>query len=96
MYATVRRYDGVTDVREATRRVNEGFIQIVSEIPGFVAYYWIDAGGGVMTSVSIFQDRPSAEQSNARASDYVRENLASVLPNPPKITAGVVVAHTAK
>jgi hypothetical protein len=96
MYATVRRYDGVTDIHEATRRVNEGFIQIVSEIPGFVAYYLIDAGGGVLTSVSIFQDRASAEQSNARASDYVRKNLASVLPNPPQITAGEVVAHTAK
>ena len=96
MYATVRRYDGVTDVREATRRVNEGFIQIVREIPGFVAYYWIDAGGGVMTSMSIFQDRASAEESNARASDYVRENLVAVLPNRPQITAGEVVAHTAK
>ena len=96
MYATVRRYDGVTDTNEATRRVNEGFIQIVSQIPGFVAYYWIDAGNGVMISTSVFQDRASAEESNARASGYVRENLASVLPNPPQITGGEVVAHTAK
>jgi hypothetical protein len=44
----------------------------------------------------VFQDRASAEQSNARASDYVRENLASVLANPPQITAGEVVAHMAK
>ena len=72
--------------REAIRRVNEGFIQIISEIPGFAAYYLVDAGGGVMISVSVFQDRASAEESNARASDYVRENLASVLPNPPQIT----------
>ena len=96
MYATVRRYDGVTDVREATRRVNEGFIQIVSDIPGFAAYYWIDGGGGVMISMSVFQDRASAEESNAKASDYVREKMASVLPNPPQITAGEVVVHTAK
>ena len=96
MYTTVRRYEGVSDVREATRRVNEGFIQIVHDIPGFVAYYWVDAGGGVMISVSVFQDRASAEESNARAAGYVRENLASVLPNPPQITAGEVVAHTAK
>jgi hypothetical protein len=95
MYATVRRYDGVTDAREAARRVNEGFVQIVSEIPGFVAYYCIDGGDGVITSVSVFQDRASAEQSNARASDYVRENLAAVFPNRPQITAGEVVAHTA-
>ena len=93
MYATVRRYDGVTDTDEATRRVNEGFIQIVSQIPGFVAYYWIDAGNGVMISTSVFQDRASAQESNARAADYVRENLASVLPNSPTIAAGEVVAH---
>ena len=96
MYATVRRYEGVSDVREATRRVNEGFIQIVRDIPGFVAYYWVDAGGGVMISVSVFQDRASADQSNARAADYVRENLTAVLPNRPQITAGEVVAHTAR
>jgi hypothetical protein len=96
MYATIRRYEGVTNASEAIRRVNEGFIQIISEIPGFAAYYFVDAGGGVMISVSVFQDRASAEESNARASDYVRENLVSVLPNPPQISAGEVVAHTAK
>jgi hypothetical protein len=82
--------------RELTRRVNEGFIQIIREIPGFVDYYCIDAGGGVLVSVSVFQDHASAEESNARASDYVRENLAAVLPNPPQMTAGEVVAPTAK
>ena len=96
MYATIRRYDGVTNASEAIRRVNEGFIPIISAIPGFAAYYWVDAGGGVMISVSVFQDRASAEESNSRASDYVRENLVSVLPNPPQITAGEVVAETAK
>jgi hypothetical protein len=96
MYATVRRYEGVTDPAEATRRVNEGFIQIVSQIPGFVAYYWIDAGAGVMVSTTVFQDQASAEESNKKAADYVRENLVSVLPNPPEIVAGVVVASKAK
>ena len=96
MYASVRRYEGVTDMRELTRRVNEGFIQIMREIPGLVGYYCIDAGDGVVISVSVFQDRTSAEESNARASDYVRESLALILPNPPQITAGEVVAHTAK
>ena len=93
MYATVRRYEGVTDPREAIRRVNEGFIPLVSEIPGFVAYFFVDAGGGVMISTSVFQDRASAEESNKKAADYVRQNLAAVLPNLPQITAGEVVAH---
>ena len=96
MYATVRRYEGVTNPTEAAQRVNEGFVSLISQIPGFVAYYWVDAGGGVMISTSVFQDQASAEESNRRAADYVRQNLVSVFPNPPQITAGEVVAYKAK
>ena len=96
MYATVRRYEGVTNPTEAARRVNEGFVPLISQVPGFVAYYWVDAGSGVMISTSVFQDQASAEESNRRAADYVRQNLVSVLPNPPQITAGEVVAYKAK
>jgi hypothetical protein len=97
MYATVRRYDGVTNPREAGKRVNEGFVPLISQLPGFVAYYWVDAGGGVMISTSVFQDQASAQESNRKAADWVRQNnMASVLPNPPQIAAGEVVAHNAK
>ena len=96
MYAAVRRYEGVTNPSEAARRVNEGFVSLISQIPGFVAYYWVDAGGGVMISTSVFQDQASAEESNRRAADYVRQNLVSVLPNPPQVTAGEVVAYKAQ
>ena len=96
MHATVRRYEGVTDPSEAGRRVNEGFVPLISQMPGFVAYYWVDAGGGVMVSTSVFQDQSGAEESNRRAADYVRQNLTPLLPNPPQITAGEVVAYKAK
>ena len=76
--------------------MNEGFVPIISQIQGFVAYYWVDAGDGVMISTSVFQDQASAEESNRRAADYVRQNLVSLLPNPPQITAGEVVAYKAK
>ena len=96
MYATVRRYERVTDPGEAGRRVNEGFVPVVSQIPGFVAYYWVDAGGGVMLSTSIFQDQSGAEESNRRAADWAQQNLATLLPDPPQITAGEIVAYKAK
>ncbi|BAC68527.1 hypothetical protein AQJ43_28780 [Streptomyces avermitilis] len=92
MYAAVRRYEGVTDPAEAARLVNEGFVGLMREVPGFVAYYWVDAGNGVMVSTSVFQDRAGAEESISRASDFVRDNLASLLPNPPQVMAGAVVA----
>ncbi|MER6200578.1 hypothetical protein ABT234_24830 [Streptomyces sp. NPDC001586] len=92
MYAAVRRYEGVTDPAEAGRLVDEGFVPIMRQVPGFVAYYWVDAGQGVMVSTSVFRDRAGADESIVRAADFVRENLASLLPNPPQVTAGEVVA----
>ncbi|MGV9772423.1 hypothetical protein [Streptosporangium sp. NPDC003464] len=92
MYATVRRYEGITDPTEAGRRVSEEFVPLIRQVPGFVAYYWVDAGDGVMLSTSVFEDRAGAEESTGRAADFVRENLASLFPNPPQVTAGEVVA----
>ncbi|MFK0221222.1 hypothetical protein ACIQWN_23905 [Streptomyces vinaceus] len=57
-----------------------------------MAYYWVDAGGGVMLSTSVFEDRAGAEVSVTRAADFVRDNLASLLPEPPQVTSGQVVA----
>ncbi|MFH0516087.1 hypothetical protein ACHBTE_02780 [Streptomyces sp. M41] len=94
MYAVVRRYEGVTDPGEAGRRVNEEFVPLLRQVQGFVAYYWADAGGGVMVSTGVFQDRAGAEESTDRARDFVRDRLAALLPNPPQVTAGEVVAHS--
>ncbi|GHD65533.1 MULTISPECIES: hypothetical protein [Streptomyces] len=92
MYAAIRRYEGVTDSGEAARLVNEGFVPLMRQVPGFVAYYWIDTGDGAMVSTSVFQDRAGADESISRAADFVRDNLASLLPNPPQVMAGEVVA----
>jgi hypothetical protein len=95
MYASVRRYRIAGSVEELMRRVQEGFVPIVRQTPGFVAYYAIDGGDGTVASVSIFQDRSGAEASNERAAAWVRANLAELLPHSPEITAGdVSIAET--
>ena len=97
MYAAVRRYEGVTDSKEVARQVEEHFLPIISEMPGFVAYYNVDAGDGVMVSTSVFEHKSGAEESSWRAGEYIGEQgLASMFPNPPQITEGEVVAHKAK
>lgn len=72
--------------------MNDGFVPLLRQVPGFVAYYWVDAGDGTMVSTSVFEDRAGAEESVKRAAEFVRASLASLLPNPPQITAGEVVA----
>ena len=95
MYVAVRRYEGVTDSQKVAQLVDEGFIPLISEMPGFVTYYFVDAGDGVMISTSVFEHKDAEEQSNFRAGQFVAENLAPLLPNPPQVTAGEVVASKA-
>ncbi len=91
MYAAIRKYQGdPSSADEIARRAQEGFVPLISSMPGFVAYYGINAGNGTIVTVSVFEDQAAAEESSRRAASWVRENLASLLPNPPEITAGEV------
>jgi hypothetical protein len=95
MYVAVRRYEGVTDPQKVGQLVEEGFVPLISEIPGFVAYYWVDAGDGVMVSTSVFEHKDAEEQTNFVAGEFVAEHLLPLMPNPPQITTGEVVAYKA-
>jgi len=96
MHATVRRYEGVdtSRINELTKKVNENLIPRLSKLPGFDGYFLIEAGNGVMTSVSLFDTSAHADESTRVASSWVRdEKLESALPNAPKISFGEVIAQ---
>lgn len=98
MYTSFRRYQ-LTDpstIKEVTRRVQEGFVAIISQTPGFIAYYAIDAGSGVVATISVFTDQAGADESNQRAADWVRESVAGYISGPAQVTAGRVVVHKTK
>ena len=92
MYAAVRRYEGITDDAEAARLVRDSFLPRLDDIPGFIAYYWIDAGKGTMASLSVFDDKEGADRSVALAHDWIVETAPGLFPNPPQVTEGPVVA----
>jgi hypothetical protein len=96
MYATVRRYEGIDKVRseEITRKVVDSLVPELGELPGFVDYFLIDAGAGVLTSVDLFESSAQAEASTRLAAVWIREHgLESALPNAPQITAGPLIAR---
>lgn len=94
MYTSIRRY--TTDPAEAAAIIdivrNSNITEVISGLPGFVAYYFVDCGAGLISTISIFDDQVGAERSNAVAAEWVREN---VLPthslSVPDITAGEVI-----
>ena len=94
MYISVRRYSIDPDsVDEVIRRVNVGFVPIITGAPGFKAYYVVNAGGGALASISVFEDQAGAEESNRLAADWVEENLEPFVHGPPEITAGEASIH---
>ena len=97
MYMAVRKYQAAPGAaEEALRRVEEGFVPIISQAPGFVAYYAVNAGGDIVFSVSVFQDQAAADESNRMAANWAKQHLAPLLPNPPEISAGEVKFYKAK
>ena len=92
MYAAVRRYEGITNDAEAGRLVGESFVPLLEHVPGFIAYYWIDAGNGVMASLSLFENQDGADKSVELAHAWIVENAPTLFPNPPRVTEGLVVA----
>ena len=94
MHVAIRRYQlEPGSVDEVMRHVNEGFIPIIKDANGFLAYYALNAGAGEIATVSVFEDQAGAEESISLAADWIRQNLAALLPDPPEITAGEVEAH---
>jgi hypothetical protein len=93
MYVAVRRYDGVSDSQKVAQLVQEKYVPIISEMPGFVTYYCVDAGDGVMVATSVFEHKDAEEQSTFRAGEFVAEDLGHLAPNPPQVTAGEVVVY---
>jgi hypothetical protein len=98
MYTSIRRYNitNAETIEELTRRIKEGFVPIISQTPGFIAYSLVDAGEGVVATISVFGDQAGAEESNRRAADWVKQNIAHVVTVAPQITAGTVTLHQAK
>ena len=88
MYTVIRRYQGVTDTAEVARRAVEEFAPTLRDQPGFQGYWVVDAGGGVLATISVFESEEAAEESIAAAATWVQENMPNQVPNPPQVTKG--------
>lgn len=95
MYVTIREYDVVEFPEEAAAKVRKEFLPIISKIPGFHEYYALKTGERTVASVSIFENKPGADESVRAAQSWVKKNLSKYLPNPPKVITGETMAHVA-
>ena len=95
MYAAIRQRKAKAGVaEELVRTIKEGAIPIISDVPGFKAYYVIYAPDDTVTAISIFDNYAGAEESNKRGLAWVEQSLAPLLTGPVTAVAGPVIVHT--
>lgn len=93
MYIAIRKYYLVPgSVDEFMQRVQGGFVPIISAAPGFIAYYALRVKNDQAVTVSIFESRVGAEESNPQALEWVQKNIAWLIHGLPEVTFGQVQA----
>lgn len=96
MYASIRKAQANPGaVAEIARRIQENFVPIVSQVPGFEAYYTVDLGGDMVATVSVFASQAGAEESGRRAAEWVQRDLGSLLASQLDVMVGEVLVHQA-
>jgi hypothetical protein len=96
MHTVIRRYQGVQDSAEVARRAVEEFAPQLRDQPGFQGYWVVDAGDGVLATITVFESEEAAEGSTAAAATWVQENIPNLVPNPPRVTAGSTTGVSAE
>jgi len=95
MYLSTRLYEKVSNPQVLARHFREDFLPLISAVPGFIGYYFTNAGAGTVLSTSIFETKANAEESNKVAADWVKKH-PDVLPTATRVTTGEVIGHKVK
>jgi hypothetical protein len=93
LHATICRYHGVTMPIDEVMRAGRQLASALSQAPGFVSYAVLDAGDGVLVSVTVFDDPTDLAVADQFIIRWVAEHLAAVLPRPPEVIAGEVIVQ---
>jgi hypothetical protein len=79
MHTTIRQYRcDPSDVEEITRRVDETFADDISKLDGFDGYELVDCGNGTMFTITVFEDRETAERSTELAAAFIADKLGHI------------------
>ena len=93
MYATIRRYTTKTAntkevVDDLKQRIEDGFLPIVQEVRGFHSYGALNVGNKEIVTISIFDDRNGATESNRLAAEFVQKDPLKDQLGKPEILEG--------
>jgi hypothetical protein len=91
MHGVLRHYTvDPKNVNEIVRRVTAEGLTFLKAIPGFVSWGLMDTGHGHMVTYSVYEAKTGAEESTKKAAAWIKENIASLVPSPPRVIEGEI------
>ena len=92
MFTIIRRFRLTRgSAVEVSRRVREGFVPLLQELPGFRGYYLLESGPDVLISIRVFDSADEALASNEIAAAWMRDNVLEFVKGMPEVMAGNVL-----
>lgn len=97
MFTSIRKYKVKHgSAEELARRVQESFVPIVRQMPGFRGYYLLDGGPDVLITISMFDTIDEALEFNAKSADWVRNHVLEFTRGMPEIMVGSALVAEVK
>jgi hypothetical protein len=94
VYITVRKYAGLGHVIDrVTPAVRDGLLPLLKRATGFKGYCAFASEDGHVVSVTVFNDRQTANRANDQACKWAASGLRDLEPKPPEVIAGETLLH---
>jgi hypothetical protein len=87
MYNVIRTYANAGALADAMQQHSQEVTDLISAVPGFVAYYATRAGD-TLTTVTVCDSQAGTQESTRLAGEWVTKNVTGATPGAPQIVEG--------
>jgi hypothetical protein len=87
MYIVVRAWSNAGELADAMMQRQQEVTDIITGVPGFVAYYATRAGD-TLTSVTVCDTQEETQESTRLAREWVKANLSGAPIGAPQVAEG--------
>jgi hypothetical protein len=98
MFTIIRKFTLTRgSASEVARRVQDSFVPLLREQPGFREYLLLEGGPDVLVSIRVFDSADEALASNEIAANWIRNNVLEFTKGGmPEVMAGNVLVAEAR
>ena len=91
MFLSIRKFSNVKSQDEVIQKVRAGLLPTLKNSPGFINFYATKFEDGDLGSVSMFDTKKQADKAAENTTAWIKQNLATHLPNEPMVLRGDVL-----